>query len=62
MNNNDDTPCYPFLVGQFEAFLKHIPYMRIPGVEVTDREKFEQFILEHIKSCREEAVKYNKGI
>ena len=60
MNNNTQYPNYPYLSGALESFIKSLTYQgRVPGMEVTNAEQFEQFIQEQVKRIRKEAVHYN---
>jgi len=53
---------YAYKSGAMEGVLKAMTYRwSIPGVEITDREAFEQFIADEITRVNKDAMEFSKN-
>jgi len=56
---------YPYKAGALEGFIQFLTYgIKIPGVEITDRKAFEEYLLNELKrideQSRDEWMDYGK--
>jgi len=63
MNNTTNYSVnYAFKSGAMEGLLKAMTYRwSIPGVEITDRKAFEQFIADEITRVNKDAIEFSKN-
>lgn len=63
MNNTTNYSVnYAFKSGAMEGLLKTLTYRwSIPGVIITDRKAFEQFIADEITSVNKDAIEFSKN-
>ena len=63
MNNTTNYSVnYAYKSGAMEGVLKSWTYRySIPGVEITDREAFEQFIADEITRVNKDAIEFSKN-
>lgn len=53
--------CYPYHVGQLQAILRYcLPYGVIPGVTITDKAAFNQWVEKEIERLIQEAEQFAK--
>lgn len=63
MNNTTNYSVnYAYKSGAMEGVLKAMTYRwSIPGVQITDREAFEQFIADEITRVNKDAIEFSKN-
>ena len=54
--------CYPYHVGQLQAILRYcLPYGVVPGVTLTDKAAFNEWVETEIERLIQEAEQFAKG-
>jgi len=51
--------CYPYLSGVLESKIRSLSLgFSVPGIEITDRKKFEEYLLNEIRDAEKMSIEY----